>query len=829
MESKRYGEGFNTELKLRNLRATVKHGVGSHFVWGCMSSFGTGNLELIVSKVNKYSYLDILKRNIRQNAQKMGISANFKLYQDNDPKHTSHICRLWALYHCPMVIKTPAQSPDLNPIEHLWANIQQRLHENNITSKNILKEKLIEAWRNIDPNTCKKLVNSMPSRLKEEKMKVKLVLLFLVFICLSMNVEGKAVGKRIKRTVYSGSSYSLVPQSNTQWTSPEQKAADDMYWYKSSAVGESDYQSYASSSKLDEFAETSDPNHHSVANYDLESYENLEKMFDSEFVPQDLQNSRQEKYREQKLDSKVQKSKENDGPLESDQVFLHHETDKMSKYSSHEAKQDLLEVHPIGHTRGKEKSKTSISMIHSEANTDPHKRNLQSTMSTTQLPTASHQFEVEHSSDKLSFDSYFGSIPSELIHDLSESLEFNQRNLPTENESDELNLSESDLRAEDKRTPVSDNFASSLQENQLSDDFDSIINTEDRNLFRMGINQMFEANLDSFVFNPTAQPLEKFQACTTPKNESGSCRYVQHCMLPSILSSIQHFMENVCIIEGRFIGVCCPEFPVQTVLVKWEDQSENFSDRNNSVEIPQDCGIGTNTRIVGGNDADRKAWPWMVALLNNKNKFFCGGSLINNQYVITAAHCTFGTSKNQIVARLGEYDFNDPRDPHDDYRVVEVKRHGQYNSMSLRNDIALLKLEKPVAFNEFVKTICLPEAAMDYIGNVTTLVGWGHLNGGSGGTSDVLQEASFPVISNDQCSSGHRLPIPSSLICAAAVSRDKGACNGDSGGPLMLLDENDRWKVIGIVSWGRRGCNPKFPTVYTRVTHFMDWIRKHST
>ncbi|GBO41581.1 Transposable element Tcb2 transposase [Araneus ventricosus] len=107
---------FYTELKLRNLRATVKHGVGSHFVWGCMSSFGTGNLELIDSKVNKYGYLDILKRNIRQNAQKMGISASFKLYQDNDPKHTSHICRLWALYHCPMVIKTPAQSPDLNPI-----------------------------------------------------------------------------------------------------------------------------------------------------------------------------------------------------------------------------------------------------------------------------------------------------------------------------------------------------------------------------------------------------------------------------------------------------------------------------------------------------------------------------------------------------------------------------------------------------------------------------------------------------------------------------------------------------------------------------------------
>ncbi|GBM11110.1 hypothetical protein AVEN_242992-1 [Araneus ventricosus] len=100
-----------------------------------MSSSGTENLELIDSKVNKYGYLDILKRNTRQSAQKMGILANFKLYQDNDPKHTSHICRVWDINHCPMVIKTPAQRPDLNPIEHLWDNIQQRLQESNITSK----------------------------------------------------------------------------------------------------------------------------------------------------------------------------------------------------------------------------------------------------------------------------------------------------------------------------------------------------------------------------------------------------------------------------------------------------------------------------------------------------------------------------------------------------------------------------------------------------------------------------------------------------------------------------------------------------------------------
>ncbi|XP_055930062.1 proclotting enzyme-like isoform X2 [Argiope bruennichi] len=578
--------------------------------------------------------------------------------------------------------------------------------------------------------------------------------------------------------------------------------------YKTSLTGETEQKSHVLSSELDEYVGKSNPNDRHSSNYDLESYENLELMLNSEFAQQDLQNSQQEKYYERKLDSNTLKWKEND-PLESDQVFLHHKEGKESKYSNH--KQHLPGNKVIVHSKSKEKIKTSIQTP--EVNPDLPKTNVQSTA------RASQQFE-------------FGSIPLELIHDASESLKVNQINLPTEDEFDLLNPSESvDLKVEDKRTLVGGNFASSLHNDQLfdKDNFNTLINNEDKKLFKTGINEMFEANFDSFVFNPSAQPLEKFQECKTPRNESGFCRYVQHCMLPSILNSIQHFMENMCIIQERFIGVCCPEFPVQKILVKWEDQLETFNDRNNSVETPQDCGVGTNTRVVGGNDADRKAWPWMVALLNNKKKFFCGGSLINNQYVLTAAHCTFGNSKDQMVARLGEYDFNSPREPHDDYRVTEIKRHGQYNRMSLRNDIALLKLEKPVVFNEFVKTICFPEVTSDFIGNVTTLVGWGHLNGGSGSVSDVLQEASFPVISNSECRTTHGIPIPSSLICAAAVSRDKGACNGDSGGPLMLLDKNDRWKVIGVVSWGRRGCNPKFPTVYTRVTHFMDWIRKHST
>lgn len=349
---------------------------------------------------------------------------------------------------------------------------------------------------------------------------------------------------------------------------------------------------------------------------------------------------------------------------------------------------------------------------------------------------------------------------------------------------------------------------------------------EGRSFFQRKQPKSLSLDIQSFIFNPDALSHEQFQNCTTPRNETGRCRYLQHCMIPTIVSSLNQFMGYVCIINELFIGVCCPNLPA-TVLVVQEPNGKNKTE----VNLTTECGISTNTRIVGGSKADPKAWPWMVALFKKSRKtLFCGGALINDRYVLTAAHCTFGVPNNEIIARLGEYDFKDDGKFHNDYAVTEIKRHGHYNRRALRNDIALLKLEKSVVFNEFIQTICLPEEEKFYVGEVATLAGWGNSEGNflaNGATSDVLQEASFPVMSNEECVKSHGLPIPPSLICTGSMSADKGACNGDSGGPLMLLDKNNRWKVIGIVSWGRRGCNPEFPTVYTRVSHFLEWINKH--
>ncbi|GBN29874.1 Transposable element Tc1 transposase [Araneus ventricosus] len=120
----------NSELEMKNLTPSVKHGGGSQMVWGCMSAVGVVNLHFIDGIMDKYMYLDILKQNFKQSAEKMGILPYYKLYQDNDPKHNAHICRLWA------VIRTPAQSPDLNPIENIWDHLNNRIRKFKISSKN---------------------------------------------------------------------------------------------------------------------------------------------------------------------------------------------------------------------------------------------------------------------------------------------------------------------------------------------------------------------------------------------------------------------------------------------------------------------------------------------------------------------------------------------------------------------------------------------------------------------------------------------------------------------------------------------------------------------
>ncbi|GBL98376.1 Transposable element Tc1 transposase [Araneus ventricosus] len=145
----------NEELNPKNLVGTVKYGGGSVLVWRCMSASGLGNLVFIGGIMNHALYLNILKDNLKLSAQNLGI-ANIFFYQDNNPKHTSLNVRVWCLYNCPQNLKTPPQSPDLNPIEHIWRELEVRVRKHDIKTKSELKTVMMEEWLNIDAEITKK-------------------------------------------------------------------------------------------------------------------------------------------------------------------------------------------------------------------------------------------------------------------------------------------------------------------------------------------------------------------------------------------------------------------------------------------------------------------------------------------------------------------------------------------------------------------------------------------------------------------------------------------------------------------------------------------------
>lgn len=156
----------NAELEPRNLIPTVKHGGGSVMVWGCMSANGVGNLHFIEGTMDHRMYIDILKNNLRSSAQKMGLGDDFIFQQDNDPKHTARNTKLWLLYNARNRLETPPQSPDLNPIEHLWHYLEVEIRKRHISNKKELEKALREEWEKIPPSFCADLVASMPRRIQ---------------------------------------------------------------------------------------------------------------------------------------------------------------------------------------------------------------------------------------------------------------------------------------------------------------------------------------------------------------------------------------------------------------------------------------------------------------------------------------------------------------------------------------------------------------------------------------------------------------------------------------------------------------------------------------
>jgi len=262
------------------------------------------------------------------------------------------------------------------------------------------------------------------------------------------------------------------------------------------------------------------------------------------------------------------------------------------------------------------------------------------------------------------------------------------------------------------------------------------------------------------------------------------------------------------------------------------------------------CGVPLEKRrIIGGVDAKVNQYPWQVGLMLDTHPF-CGGTLISSDTVLTAAHCLFS-----LVIMLDEPTLflyvAIPRggvtlEKAEKIRPSKILVHPYFHYESRDNDFAIIKLSRPVQFDDSIQPICLPNPTDSYDDNFAVVVGWGFISYqiNTANTTDTLQTLNVTTMTNQECqnkltgyiqSTGDdNFPkkITSSMICAAHDSDPaRSPCFGDSGGPLLTLNkEGSYYSQIGVVSWGDAMCGGQsIPGVFGRVTNQLYWIMKQVT
>ncbi|XP_035272265.1 mast cell protease 1A-like [Anguilla anguilla] len=219
--------------------------------------------------------------------------------------------------------------------------------------------------------------------------------------------------------------------------------------------------------------------------------------------------------------------------------------------------------------------------------------------------------------------------------------------------------------------------------------------------------------------------------------------------------------------------------------------------------------------IVNGREARPHSRPYMVSV-QEKNEHACGGFLVSNSFVMTAAHCLeWGEN---LTVLLGAHDISEKKSNRAEVKFYHI--HPGYDRDRKENDIMLLQLKTAVQKSKEVQWIPLPKRDKDIKPKtLCSVAGWGDIKT-NGTLSPRLLEVNVSVVDRKLCKKLWNEPITNRMVCAGGIVSNKGACQGDSGGPLVCKDT-----AVGIVSFGDRNCDrPGAPNVYTKISKYLPWV-----
>jgi len=353
--------------------------------------------------------------------------------------------------------------------------------------------------------------------------------------------------------------------------------------------------------------------------------------------------------------------------------------------------------------------------------------------------------------------------------------------------------------------------------------------------------------------------------CTTPQRTAGSCQYIFAAQCRPVLTAILtqgvtqqlisyliQAIRSPCGFLGFDFTLCCedpnqittqaPTTPRPTTQrpTTQRPTTQRPTTQTTVAPIQDNCGTNSNNRIVGGTESRQGDWPWAV-VLGTKNSFSnrfsvqCGGTLLDQTTVLTAAHC-FDQAGGPNVVRLGDHDINTSSDGAQavDVSIRRIIQHPGWDSNSLENDICILKLSQPIQYSRDIRRACLPT---QYRGQdlpsvlarpQPIVVGWGSTSTGTGPTNR-LRQAPVQMVTQQQCAQAYRqvsrVTIGATKLCAGEGTRD--TCNGDSGGGLFSRNLGGGFAVVGVTSFGVECARDDFPGVYTRVDEYLPWIQQN--